>query len=135
MLLICNKSTISDTLFDSDCFVLCNIKLLLVKCVQTDRQTADDDRVRHISNDRVQRSVNLTRVVGRVFSQHVYTHTYYVHIHHDRDGTGSPGHGSAGHWVSNLGPGRIGSLTRFHLCTTIFITQRRTNTTTNKQTC
>ena len=26
-----------------------------------------------------------------------------------RDGTGSPGHGSAGHRVSNLGPGRVGS--------------------------
>ena len=26
-----------------------------------------------------------------------------------RDGTGSPGHGSVGHRVSNLGPGRIGS--------------------------
>ena len=25
----------------------------------------------------------------------------------DRDGTGSPGHGSAGHRVSNLGPGRV----------------------------
>jgi len=26
-----------------------------------------------------------------------------------RDGTGSPGHGSAGHRVSNVGPGRVGS--------------------------
>jgi len=26
-----------------------------------------------------------------------------------RDGTGSPGHGSAGHWVRDLGPGRVGS--------------------------
>ena len=26
----------------------------------------------------------------------------------DRDGTGSPGHGSSGHWVSNLRPGRVG---------------------------
>ena len=31
------------------------------------------------------------------------------HVGHGRDGTGSPGHGSAGHRVSNLGPGRVGS--------------------------
>ena len=30
-------------------------------------------------------------------------------MHCTRDGTGSPGHGSPGHRVRNLGPGRVGS--------------------------
>ena len=35
--------------------------------------------------------------------------TLHVLIAPIRDGTGSPGHGSVGHRVSNLGPGRVGS--------------------------